>query len=466
MSLLIRLGVAVLLVLLAAHGLGVLPPRLPLPELVQAAGVLDQARGADAAAVVYDAVASRVAELRGLTPRQPVQRTVLTAEQFRARLIDDLNKEDSLESIENSRKLMVALGLLAPDVDLYSLELEFRSGVVLGQYDPETKQLYVISSATEPGPLERVTYAHEYTHALQDQYYDIRALMPKNSDNSDRDLAISALLEGDALIIEEMYQTQAMTRAEREEKTRQERALGSSLNLDRLPLVILEETYFPYQEGPRFIVNVLGRPAIQEALQNGTGYGPRINRLFENPPKSSAQILHPEKYLNGIDPVEVRLPDLAAALGEDWKQLRTDLLGEIDHRILIQQFLSRDLAERAAAGWAGDRFALLGRGDEVAVVVSSRWESAADAQEWFDAYAQAVRARYGSRLAVADQRANRIVWRTPDGLQLLSVAGTSTTILIAQTPEQIASLERALGASEASGLGPAGIPAPAAVPGR
>ena len=148
-----------------------------------------------------------------------------------------------------------------------------------------------------------------------------------------------------------------------------------------------------------------------------------------------------------VNPIDVRFPDLASALGEGWKQLRKDVLGEIDHRILIQQFVNRELGDRAAAGWAGDAFALLGKGNEVAVVASTRWDAPAEAQEWFDAYSQAMRGRYTSGLQVVDQRPNRILWRTPDGLQLLSTAGDSSLILIANTPEQIANLERALGGS-------------------
>jgi hypothetical protein len=192
--------------------------------------------------------------------------------------------------------------------------------------------------------------------------------------------------------------------------------------------------------------------AVREAVQSGTGYGPLVHRIFENPPTSSAQIIHPEKYLAGVQPIPVQFPDLAAALGEGWTQLRKDLLGEIDHRILIQQFTNRELGNRAGAGWAGDAFALLGKGEEVAVVVSSRWDSTAEAQEWFDAYGQAVRARFGARLQVAEQRSNRVAWRTPDGMHVQGMNGTSTYILIASTPTQIASLEQALGVGAAPAM--------------
>src|SRR3712207_4417722 len=111
--------------------------------------------------------------------------------------------------------------------------------------------------------------------------------------------------------------------------------------------------------------------------------------------------------------------------------------------------MNRELGDRAAAGWAGDSFALLGKGDEAVVVVKSEWESPAEAREWFDAYSQAARARYGSRLEVADQRANRVAWRTPDGMHVLGQNGTSTYILLTSTPEQVAGLEQALGVATA-----------------
>jgi hypothetical protein len=151
-----------------------------------------------------------------------------------------------------------------------------------------------------------------------------------------------------------------------------------------------------------------------------------VNRLFENPPQSTAQILHPEKYQAGIAPVAVALPDLAAALGAGWQELDQDVLGEIDHRILIAQYLDRDIAERAADGWAGDRFALLGRGDQTAVAVSTRWDTLADVREWLAAYREALQARYGASLRVLADAPDRIAWETPDGVQILRADATST----------------------------------------
>jgi heme-degrading monooxygenase HmoA len=440
-----RLLLFVAIVLVLAVGVTSVAARLPLGDLpsLQTTSVRAQTFS-DPAEVSFDAIKRRVTQLRGLTPRQDVPQVALTPQEYRDRMVADMADADSQKSIEDSRQLMVALGLLAPDVDLYQLELDFRTGIVLGEYDPETKELYVITGTDLTRPLERVTLAHEFTHALQDQYYDIRALLPKDSDNSDRDLAVSSLLEGDALISEQLYEIHVLTRSERQEKRREEQAMSGQINMDRVPLVLREETYFPYVYGPEFLAAVIGRDTLRQAVDSGTGYGPAVNRIFENPPKSSAQIIHPDKYLNNVGPVEVRFPDLAAALGPGWEQRRKDLLGEIDHRILIQQFVNRELGDRAAEGWAGDAFALLRNGDQTAVVVSSRWDTQADANEWFDAYTQAMTARYRQTLQGVDQRANRVLWRTSGGQQLLTIDGTSTTIIIAPTADQISRLEQAL----------------------
>src|SRR3954454_12375322 len=435
-----RLASTAVLALLLAVGLGASSWLAPPADLAwaQVGRALGQGATADNS---YEAIQRRTAELRGLTPRAAVDRHFLSPDELRAQVLADLNDPDGLESMEHGRRLMVALGLLAPDVDLYNLELQFRTSVVLGQYDPDTKQLDVVAGADPNSPLARTTLAHEFTHALQDQYFDIRALTPKHSDNSDRDLAVSALLEGDAVIMQELYALHALSRTEREQARREESAQGGDIDLDSLPLVMVEETYFPYTEGPRFIAEVIGPAALRQVVQTGAGYGPQVNRLFENPPQSTAQILHPEKYQAGIAPVAVALPDLSPALGAGWQELDQDVLGEIDPRIVIQQFLSRERGEDAAAGWAGDSYALLGNGDQTAVVVSSRWETAAAAQDWAAAYGDAVKARYRAGLRVVDQRTDGTTWQTPDGVQAIDVAGTSTFITIAPTADQVARLQ-------------------------
>src|SRR5581483_11467097 len=228
----------------------------------------------------WEGVLGATAELRGHLPRAEVPRTLLTREQLQARVIEQLGRDPAPQRLAASAKLFTALGLLDRGADLRGLLLEFRGNLVLGQYDPETKQLYVVTGASNLGALERVTAAHEYTHALQDQYFDLQRLRPRNAIDADRSLAMASLVEADASYVGERYANVVLTPAEREERRRQVRELYREVDLDRIPLVVREQSYFPYTEGVRFLRRVLGEEAMRG---EGEGYGPAVDRLFADP---------------------------------------------------------------------------------------------------------------------------------------------------------------------------------------
>jgi len=92
------------------------------------------------------------------------------------------------------------LGLIPADTDLFELYLNLFTEQVLGLYDPETDQLYVIADRGEFGPLEESTLAHEYVHALQQQHFDIQSLGESAEVDLDASVALSALVEGDAYV--------------------------------------------------------------------------------------------------------------------------------------------------------------------------------------------------------------------------------------------------------------------------
>ncbi|HZU07474.1 MAG TPA: hypothetical protein VFB73_16035 [Chloroflexota bacterium] len=409
------------------------------PRSVVLAGqppVSDEAR-------TWEAVLARTAEIRGLAPRATIPRTLLTREQLQARVVEQLTRAPIPERLATSAKLLTVLGLLERGTDLPGLLLQFRSGLILGQYDPETKQLYVVTATNLLGPLERVTAAHEYTHALQDQYFDLLHLRPRNAPDTDRSLAVAALLEADATFVAERYAATVLTEAEQAERRRQVRELYREVDLERIPLVVREQSYFPYTEGPRFLRRVLGDEALR-----GEGYGAAVNRLFADPPQTTAQILHPERYLRGQGPVPVPLGDPAAALGAGWQAVRQGTLGELDHRLLVQQYLDATVAARAAEGWAGASYALLESEEgQLAVVVRTRWDSAAEAAEWLDAYRTVVRVRYGAALTALAAPPGATQWQTPDGVLLLAAdggpaesGGAETVLALAPSAGQAAQL--------------------------
>src|SRR5262249_45020627 len=161
---------------------------------------------------------------------------------------------------------------------------------------------YMLSNNGQFGPDEKVTFAQEFDHALQDQYFDLNTLAPKNPDNDDRSLAIQALTQGDATLLQRLWAQQNLTSDELS-------ALGKNGGTSQLfsaSLFLREQLLFPYSDGFNF---------VRQIYQTG-GYA-AVDAVFRDPPQSTAQVLHIDKYRNHVAPVEVDLPDLSqGALGD------------------------------------------------------------------------------------------------------------------------------------------------------
>jgi hypothetical protein len=380
-----------------------------------------------------------VSQLRGLPLLRPVQRVLLTPDQLRERQAAIYGSFLNPAELETTRQLLVSLGFLGPEDDLTRVLAELYGALPMGFYDPMTSRLYV-RNAEPDGPLERVILAHEFTHALQDQHYGLLLLQPRPSENGDRDLAVSTLIEGDALIVQEMYRNTTQPAEEQAQVAQQvalqqairqvHQEIAERIDLSSVPRPVYQEMYFPYLEGARFIHAVLGTPA----LTTWGAYGPAVHALFANPPRSTAQILHPEKYLRGEAPVEVPLPDVADVLGDDWRLLRRQVVGEFDHRVLLERHLPLEDATRAAAGWAGNRAVVWADDAGSTVTVSdTRWDRAADAAEWAEVYTAWLDARFGAEAAIERADPDRHLWRTPEDAAGLFVAGDRTLVVNAPT---------------------------------
>jgi hypothetical protein len=163
-------------------------------------------------------------------------------------------------------------------------------------------------------------------------------------------------------------------------------AAGSDDSLARVPLVLRAELLFPYADGFSFV-----RQAFRQAGNSYTA----VDGLFKNPPESTAQILHPEKYRLHVHPADVQLGDLVASLGSDWRTVGNGVLGELDTRVLLQQWGSvQSEAARVAAGWTGDHWQLVEKDGHTAIALKSTWESPAATKDFFNAYSQGLRARF------------------------------------------------------------------------
>ena len=303
---------------------------------------------------------------------------------LRAYLADEYAKNYLPNERESDQKEYVALGLLDASDNLVDIQLSLLSDQVIGIYDSDLKALFVVSDQDRFGPAARITYAHEFNHALQDQHFDLRKIAPRHPTRNDRSLAVHALIEGDAIMLQTIWATKNLTQDDMLELARV--STGTDNVLAGVPLLLRSELLFPYTDGLTFV-----RQAFRGA---GNSYA-AIDELFKNPPESTAQVLHPDKYRNHVHPVDVQLGDIAASLGPDWRRVGGGVLGELDTRVLLQQWGSTQSESNAVAGaWSGDRWQLVEKDGHTAIALRSTWESSAAANDFFNAYTRGMSARY------------------------------------------------------------------------
>ena len=305
---------------------------------------------------------------RRLPPLTEIDRNFMTRTELEAFLREKF--EEEREDVLKAQELLTILNLIPKDLDLFHLYLDLLSEQVLGLYDSKTEELYVIGEVERFGPLEEVTLAHELVHALQQQHFDIHSLHEAVEENSDSQAALSALIEGDAYLATFEYMDIFLTPQQRQEVLQSAR---DSPVLEQAPYAIQKSFFFEIEDGIRFVFAL--RP---------TGGLDAVDRAFTHPPVSTEQILHPEKYLQKEAPVSVSLPDLAAGLGAGWSERDSDVLGEFGLRTYLETGVAEPVAAVAAAGWGGDRYALLhGAQGERTLVLLSVWDTDEDAKEFF-----------------------------------------------------------------------------------
>jgi hypothetical protein len=362
-------------------------------------------------------VKSVAAEVRQLEPRSLVVTEFLNQHQLKDLVVQLFDRDYPAEEREADQRLLVTLGLVREDQSVVTEWLSLYEEQIAGMYDDDTKKLYVIGDAPTFGPNDRVTFAHEFVHALQDQYFNLSAMTPKHSDNHDRTLAIHALIEGDATLAMALYAGRELTR----EELAQLGASGNSSRLDSTPLILRTELIFPYTDGLRLVRRVHARGGFRA-----------VDQAYADPPISTEQVLHPEKYDRREAPTSVSLPDLSSAAGEGWQHLMTNTLGELYLRAVIEQHLGSDKASIAAAGWGGDRWQLLTRGGETALVLRSVWDSDPDAREFLAHYGDSLAVRFRDRAQI--ERSERSVQVTaPD--QQASVELRDRTVDVVFAPD-------------------------------
>lgn len=334
------------------------------------------------AAEIYAGIRSQVEAIRGLQPTKDVDPVTIDAAQLRTNLETEFDKENAVDALRFSEDTLITLGLLPPDSSVRKLTLDFEAGQVAGYYSPDRKELFVVSRSGALGPAEEVTYAHEFTHQLQDQTFDLSKLGLDSANQSDRALAQLAVVEGDAVSVQTRWTAENLTAEELGQLLTASLDPAAIEALRNAPPYLRDTALFPYQDGFAFVSNRIG----------AGGYS-AVDAVFADLPESTEQVLHPEKYAAREMPVKVKLPaELAATLGAGWKNAGEDTLGEfILQTWLTVNGVSGATAREATAGWGGDRLELLrGPNGATTVFLETVWDNVLDAAEFAAAAKTAI----------------------------------------------------------------------------
>ncbi|HYN89346.1 MAG TPA: hypothetical protein VER55_12485, partial [Ardenticatenaceae bacterium] len=209
-------------------------------------------------------------------------------------------------------------------------------------------------------------------------------------------------------------------------------AQADESRLEASPRYVRSTILFPYETGYAFVAAV-----AEDHTGKPDWY--KMDRLFARPPRSTEQVLHPEKYDRNDEPKQVALPDLAP-LGPDWHVESEDVLGELSLSLLIEPFTGHAIAARAADGWGGDRYAVLADAQgRQALVLRMVWDDEEEADEFWHLWPLYLRHRPTFRRLIADPlgevHARVRWWQGPD--QVIFAHRDSSTITVVVGPDRV-----------------------------
>ena len=308
-----------------------------------------------------------VATIRGIPVADPVPFMFLNEAELGEWVREEFDDPELIEEIGNSGELYKLLGLIAPDQDLLDKYFALLDAQVLGAYDPEDEEFVVLQKGDTFGPSQEFTYAHEYVHRLQDAKFSLDELTERYSESSDQALAFSALVEGDATSTQQTYGLRNLSIGELTQiLTESQGALDTA---NEAPFILRRGLEFPYVEGLAFVSKITANDGIAG-----------VNNAFAQPPDSTEQVLHFEKYVEREMPHDVSLGDAVFTAGgaaePGWELVDDDVLGEFFLKAWLQGLGAAESdASLAAAGWGGDAINLIKSDDgDFGFVAKVTWD--------------------------------------------------------------------------------------------
>ena len=374
-----------------------------------------------------------LSKMTGLRPLKKVAHDTINKTKLKEYLEQRAKEELKPEEVRMEELTLKKFGLVPLDFDLRGTMVDLLTEQAAAFYDYREKKLYLMEGATQDS--QDLFVFHELAHALADQHFDLAKYIRKGGKNDDSSMARMAVMEGQAtwlmfeFLAEKMGQSlrtnpgaiDLLSRVGTDQFSAQYPILSNA------PLYIRASLMFPYMDGLRF------QNALVAKLDTNA-----FSKPFKNPPSTTQQILHPDKYLAGVMAVEPVLPKLTSP--KEWNVLAEGTVGEFDHSILLEQYVNKEEAASISPKWRGGSFAICEnkRDKRTVLLYASEWEDEKSAQAVFADYQRVLQGKW-KKFDVKSRTPSRISGSGDDGEFVVFVSGNR--VLAAEGLESLSAVQ-------------------------
>jgi hypothetical protein len=351
-------------------------------------------------------IQKKVEKLRGLKYQAPVAKGVQTEGELKKQLTAEFLKPENKEDVEKEGKVAKAFGLVPQDFKWAEEQATLLGEQIAGFYDNEGKKLRLVQKKLAGGMTQdmqdandETVMAHELTHALQDQNFDLGRWFSLVEGNTDRTSAYKCIVEGEATLMMFMYMFDKQGTPMMDMKTlwSMNKSMADMVpgakeqqeKLDKLPPYLVGNLMMSYEDGSIFV----------QAIYDKGGWD-AVTKLFQDPPTSTQQVLHPKKYFDRVEPADITMPSIAKALKA--KAIDGSTFGEYNLRLILEAHgVKKKAAKKIAAGWHGDQFQVIElEGGKVGLAWLTTWETEDAAKAFEEAYRPGLEKRLGDGLTL------------------------------------------------------------------
>ena len=390
--------------------------------------------------------------------KHEVKRQLVSRDEVESYVTKHTTEDEDARRLRRSELVLKKFGLLPRDFDLGKFLVVLLKEQVAGYYDPKTKTVNLLDwlGADQQKPV----LAHELTHALQDQSFNLEKYMkagdadldkkkeitPEDIENDEISTTRQAVVEGQAMVVLVDYMLAPMGESLQDspqvvEALKQGMLVGTAdaVQFQNAPIYMKEALTFPYRYGIDFIADLLKR-----------GKEKAFAALFQNPPRTTRQIMEPQTYLAGEKLEPMPLPDLKQTF-KNYERFDVGAVGEFDVAVLIDQYAGPETSHNLYPHWRGGYYyAVRPKGDPAAplgLLYVSRWSNPEWAAEFAAIYAKALSKRYlhvrdvasngketGPPTGALQTLAGKRTWLTEDGSVIIDAEGN--TVLVMESLDQ------------------------------